>query len=296
MEKRTIIIKHGSEPDVFNIFDATFNWCQSRNNEMLSFVKMDNKTVEVTVQDGEAFQLLTDILTEYIIRHMFLKELNAICDVADANIPMDIKDIAFFMCRNVSDDFLKSSGYLLNWNLHNFFENNSTLNVSIYEKLNLKGFHTDIAAILRQPSALNYLFDSLERAAYAKESSDEAFLVTALLTKSCFETNPRYHLHSKVLHVWMSNGKIMFGDEQSILTLKDIIKKETYENGFKPNKDMTAAKIIAMAIMLTNPTTVLVYNSVKDTSFEELINNNVGVFGEIDIVKKSEDKPNWKVK
>ena len=58
---------------------------------------------------------------------------------------------------------------------------------------------------------------------------------------------------------------------------------------------MTAAKIIAMAIMLTNPTTVLVYNSVKDTSFEELINNNVGVFGEIDIVKKSEDKPNWKV-
>ena len=296
MDKRTVIVKHGSEPDIFDIFNTTFSWCQNRNNEILSFVKMNDKTVEVNITNEEAFQTFTDILTEYIIRHMFLKELNSICEMTDASIPIDIKDIAFFMCRNVSNDFLKASGYLLNWSLHNFFANNSTLNVSIYEKLNLKSLHTDLSGILRQPNALNYLFDSLERAAYAKENEkDSDFLITALLTKSCFETNKKYHLESKVLHIWMSNGKIMFGDKNRILTLKDIVKKETYENGFKPNKDMTATKIMALAVMLTNPMSVVIYNGIKETALEQFVKENVGVFGEIDFKKSSEEKPNWKV-
>ena len=97
MDKRTVIVKHGSEPDIFDIFNTTFNWCPNRNNEILSFVKMNDKTVEVNITNEEAFQTFTDILTEYIIRHMFLKELNSICEMTDASIPIDIKDIAFFM-------------------------------------------------------------------------------------------------------------------------------------------------------------------------------------------------------
>lgn len=295
MSKRTIIIKHGSEPDVFDIFNATFNWCTSKNNDDLSFVKMDNKTVEATINGESAFQMFTDILTEYIIRHLFLKELDEICNVTDGTIPMPIKDIAFFMCRNISNDFLRASGYLLNWSLHNFFENNNSLNVSIYEKLNLKSLQKDFAGILRQPSALNYLFDSLERAAYALENEkDKDFLITALLTKSCFETNPKYHLSKKVLHVWVAGGKIMFGDEEKVLSLKDIVRKEAYENGFKPNKDMTASKIVSMAIMLTNPETVVVYDSVKDVSFKKFVQENVAVFGEINFVQQSGNQPNWR--
>ena len=157
---KKVTIKHGAEPDTFGTFNGTFKWCQEHMNQVFTTKFIDETTVEVTfITTGACVQLI-NILTEYIVRHTFVKSCDGIVQQSQAEIDNENKEVAYTMCTNIVQNFLNSATVLLEWSLQRFFENNDTLNITIYEKLNLKSLRQDFDTILNQPHALNYLFDS----------------------------------------------------------------------------------------------------------------------------------------
>ena len=289
---KKVTIKHGAEPDLFNTFANTFKWCQENTSQVFTTTFIDPTTVEINFVTHSGCSQLIGILTEYIVRHTFVKACNNVVSQSGAEINDRNKEIAYAMCANVVSNFINSASILLDWSLQRFFENNDLLNITIYEKLNLKTLRNDFETILNQPHALNYLFDSLERVIFTENTNDEAFLVSALTTKSMIETRKEFNMEGEeTLCVWMDNGKIAFGSPHNRFGIKEIICKELYNNGFKPQRDMTSVKIIALAILFTCPLRVVIHSGIATKGLEEFLNQYKGVFGEVEIFTSDTEKP-----
>jgi hypothetical protein len=281
---KKVTIKHGNEPDYFGVFETTFKWCDehAKNNFLVSF--LDPKTVEIEFVAEDGIIFLTNVLTEYISRHIFVRAIDNVVKQSEVEISDRNKEKAYTMCVNIVSNFIQSSGFLLNWSLARFFQNNSTLNISLYEKLNMSSLRNDFEDMLQRPHALNYVFDSLERVMATENTPDENFLMTALITKSMVEGRPIFCFHGQPLHVWIENGKITFGANGIRFGIKDILCKELYEQGFNPKNDMTAVKIISLAIIFICPEKVIMYKGLNVSQLKEFIIKYIGVFGEIELL------------
>ena len=293
---KKVTIKHGAEPDIFGTFNGTFKWCQEHMNQVFVTKFIDDTTVEITfITTGACVQLI-NILTEYIVRHTFVKSCDGIVKQSQAEIDSKDKEIAYAMCVNIVQNFLRSANVLLEWSLQRFFENNDTLNITIYEKLNLKSLRQDFDTILNQPHALNYLFDSLERVILARNTPDEAVLITALVTKSIIEIRSEFNMNGyDSLHVWLDNGKIAFSGIHNRFGIKEVVCKELYSNGFKPQRDMNSVKIIALAAMFANPMRVVIHKGIATKGVAEFFEQYKGVLGDMEVVVSSDVAPKFEI-
>ena len=98
---------------------------------------------------------------------------------------------------------------------------------------------------------------------------------------------------SEELHVWMDKGRIMFGSPSNRFGVKELICKELYEHGFKPQRDMTAAKIVGLAVLFTGPTVLVIHKGIQTEGIKSYLNNYKGVFGEVEIVIMDTDTPGF---
>lgn len=290
---KKVTLKHGNEPDLFGIFESTFKWCKINATSYFNTKFVEPGVIEISFTSPNGCNYLINVLTEYIARHTFVKAIDNIVKQTGVEIEDAIKEKAYTMCINIVSNFLESADILLNWSLHRFFQNNDVINISLYEKLNLKPLRNDFESILNQPHSLNYIFDSFERVMSTVGTKDENFLMAGLMTKSLVESKPMFCLHGDALSVWIDNGKITFGSERQQFGVKDIICKELYEQGFHPQKDMTSTKIVALAVLYVCPPKLILYKGLSNKGIEEFLKQYIGVFGEIDVELMNKDVPDF---
>jgi hypothetical protein len=249
-------------------------------------------TVEITFTNGHGVEYLINVLTEYIARHTFVKSIDGIVEQSGISIEATCKEKAYSMCVNMVENFIHSADFLLNWSLKRFFQNNNVLNITIYEKLNLKALREDFDAILRQPHALNYIFDSIERVMAAESSDDKEFFLNGLIVKSKVEGKPIFAFKkNEPLCIWIENGKITFGSDKKVFGIKDVICKELYEQGFNPQRDMTSVKVIALAVLFAGSENIIIYNGLHNKGIQEYLEKHKGVLGELNIFLCNETAP-----
>ena len=291
---KKVTLKHGTEPDLFGIFESTFKWCKVNSTGYFNTKFIEPGVVEITFTSPNGCDYLINVLTEYIARHTFVKAIDNIVNQTGVEISDVNKERTYTMCINIVSNFLESADILLNWSLHRFFQNNDTINISIYEKLNLKPLRSDFEAILNQPHSLNYIFDSFERIISTNGVKDEQFLLAGLMTKSIVESKPVFCFpRGDSLSVWIDNGKITFGSAHHQFGVKDIIGKELYEQGFHPQKDMISTKIVALAVMFVCPEKLILYKGLNNKGIEKFLDQYKGVFGELDIELSEKDCPDF---
>lgn len=290
---KKVTLKHGNEPDLFGIFESTFKWCKVNATPYFNTKFVEPGVIEISFTSPNGCNYLINVLTEYIARHTFVKAIDNIVKQTGVEIEDNIKEKAYTMCINIVSNFIESADILLNWSLHRFFQNNDVINISLYEKLNLKPLRNDFESILNQPHSLNYIFDSFERIMSTVGAKDENFLMAGLMTKSLVESKPMFCLNGDALSVWIDNGKITFGSKKQQFGVKDIICKELYEQGFHPQKDMTSIKIVALAVLYVCPPKLILYKGLFNKGIEEFLKQYIGVFGEIDIELIDKDIPDF---
>lgn len=290
---KKIILKHGSEPDLFGIFESTFKWCQMNSTAYFTTKFIEQGVIEVSFTSPNGCNYLINVLTEYIARHTFVKAIDNIVTQTGVSISNANKEKAYTMCINIVSNFLESADILLNWSLHRFFQNNDTINISLYEKLNLKSLRQDFESILNQPYSLNYIFDSFERIMATNGTNDERFLMAGLMTKSIVESKDIFCLHDNPLSVWIDNGKITFGCKTKRFGVKEIICKELYEQGFHPQKDMTSIKIVALSVLFVCPPKLILYNGLHNKGIQEFLKQYESVFGDIEVEIVNKELPDF---
>ena len=290
---KKVTIKHGTEPDRFSVFKSTFTWCMHNSKEYFKVSFIDDTTVAVEFMQPAGAEYLVNVLTEYIARHTFVKAIDEIVKQTEFEISEKNKELAYTMCVNIVESFIQSASILMNWSLNRFFQNNDTINITLYEKLNLKPLRDDFDAILKQPHALNYVFDSFERVMATNGTKDEKFLLAGLTTKSKVEDKSVFAFQKQALHIWMNNGKISFGNKYKTFGVKEILCKELYANGFNPQIDMTCVKIVGLAILFCCPQRVVLHRGFENRGIEEFIKKYQGVFGELDFMYANTLIPNF---
>ena len=292
-----VTIKHGNEPDLFGVFTSTFRWCEEHSTQDFRVHFIDDKTVEVTFVSTNGCSYLINVLTEYISKHTFVKAIDRIVNATGVDVEEQHKELTYTMCVNIVNNFLSSAQILLNWSLHRYFQNNEVLNIALYEKLNMRSLREDFENMLNKPYALNYIFDSLERIISAESSNERDFLRAGLLTKSIVENRPVFGFkNNEPLCVWLDNGKITFGCSTHRFGIKDVVCKELYEQGFNPQKDMTPLKIVALAVLFVCPERICLYQGLHNKGVADFMQNNVGVFGEVEVVNVNQNAPSFNVR
>ena len=280
---KKVTVKHGNEPDKFGVFKTTFEWCKEHTKDFFKVRFLDDKTIEILFVSPEGVDYFVNILTEYISRHAFVRAIDEIVNQTGVEINDKNKERTYTMCVNIVDHFIHSASFLMHWSLSRFFQNNDTINITIYEKLNLKPLRDDFIAILNQPHALNYIFDSFERVISADGTEDERFLIAGLTAKSKVESKQIFAFQHEDLHVWMNNGKIVFGNGNRQFGVKEILCKPLYESGFNPQEDMTCVKIVGLALLFCGPDKLILHGGFTNRGIDAYIKKYQGVFGEINI-------------
>ncbi len=292
---KSVTIRHGNDKDFFNTFESTMHWCADNLKEHFKVEFVEPKVVNITFKTPDSPTYLINVLTEYIARHTFVKSVENLVAKSGVDIPEEIKEHAYTMCVNIVENFIRASDFLLNWSLHRFFSNNQTLNISLYEKLNLKALRTDFDTLLGQPHSISYVFDCLERVMHAQSTGDEKpFFIAALITKSIVENKPIFRLMPETpLSIWISNGKIMFNCNGTTFGIKEIMCRELYAHGFRPKQDMTSAKVLSLAILFTGVDKVVLYKGLEKKGIQQFVNQYSGIYGEIDFEISNNVEPTF---
>ena len=287
-----ITIKEGTK-DIFNTFDSTFSWCKNKmsNHIVVNFISED--TVEVELIHENSLTVLLSIMSEYMVRRCFSMITNNILDKTGVEIDINVKDLAFSMVVEMMSQFLESSKILLHWSLHKYFRDNKSINISVYEKFNLKPLQTDIENAMKQPMALNYLLDCVERMAGTIGTKDEKFLQAALLTKSEEEKGDIFQTEDGSISIWLYNGKLFFKTSNAQFGVRELLSKSLYENGFHPKNDMTLAKLVSLVVLFTGAIKINVYSSVKMDGIKNFITRYPLVFGNVEFTKIEKDVPTF---
>ena len=290
---KSVTIKHGADKDYFGVFESTMKWCKNNLDEQMNIEFVEPTVVTVTFKTKDSHTYLINVLTEYIARHTFIKSVDGVVAKSGIDIEDCVKERAYTMCVNIVENFIRSADFLLNWSLHRFFNNNETLNISLYEKLNLKALRADFDTLLGQPHSISYIFDCLERVMHAKNTgNDEQFFMAALITKSMVENKSIFRLMPETpLHIWVDNGKIMFSCNETTFGIREIMCKELYANGFRPQQDMTSAKVLSLAILFTGVDRVILHKGLEKKGIQEFVQKHSGIYGDIEFEISSELYP-----
>jgi hypothetical protein len=278
-----ITIRRGKWEDNLSIFDAIFEWYEQSEYSRVQITKKENCII-ATFDSEDGYQQLLNGLTEYFLQRILIKELNEIISMAKAPISDNVKDTVFVMMSNIMERFTSSFGMLLHWSLQRYFQNNSQINVDIYEKLNLKVLMKDMESIVRGVHVLNYFFDSLARTMSVEYDKDFEFLSKALIAKSQIEHKKEFMISKdEDFHIWIKHGKIQFGNERTTFGTKELLCTETLNSGISIN-NLSTLKIVTLAMLCVSPSRVILHNSTKTEKIKEYIANHEGLFGEIEIV------------